>query len=596
MAAGLCELFRRAVLPTLSLAAGDSAILGAAAGATLALTWSGLMLRRPARVDAPRTAAEILLAPASSQKSTAFAFIALAVFSFVTLNAIERLDWNFVGQRLIVTVECLLALALMMRATQGVRDGEGSMRAVFVAPLVALIAIVAVPPGAARLAAWTGNRSLEPEAAFERYAAGEIAFRLMADVVVARSGFDDADYHRFLKERAAGTGRISVPDVEFAAPIVRAADRRNPDIFVFVIDSLRRDYLSPYNPDVSFTPNIAAVRRRELRVQERVHQARRHRARHGLDLVGGDRRPQGACEPVRAHERAGKAGQRERLPHRDQRLHRGRASPGRNAENDDRPRCPERRHRPVPEPPESGTHLDESGTDPRPVFGYFAPMNVHILNTQRGGQTSLDGDYPGFYAPYASRLKRIDGCFQQFIAYLKARNRYDDSIIVLTSDHGDSLGEEGHWGHAMWLFPEDVRIPLIVKIPEAMKPRVTTDLARVAFSTDIAPTLHALLDRPVLDLGPLFGAPLFVPAGASMLDRRRESFLLTSSYGATFGLLRRNGRFLYVSDLVEWRESAYDLSTGPLGASMVVDSALRRVNQRRIREQVTEVAELYESR
>ena len=129
-----------------------------------------------------------------------------------------------------------------------------------------------------------------------------------------------------------------------------------------------------------------------------------------------------------------------------------------------------------------------------------------------------------------------------------------------------------------------------------MKPRVTTDLARVAFSTDIAPTLHALLDWPVLDPGPLFGAPLFVPAGASMLDRRRESFLLTSSYGATFGLLRRNGRFLYVSDLVEWRESAYDLSTGPLGASMVVDSALRRVNQRRIREQVTEVAELYESR
>jgi Sulfatase len=596
MAAGLCELFKRAVLPTLSLAAGDSAVLGAAAGATLALTWSGLMLRRPARVDAPRTAAEILLAPASSQKSTAFAFIALAVFSFVTLNAIERLDWNFVGQRLIVTVECLLALALMMRATQGVRDGEGSMRAVFVAPLVALIAIVAVPPGAARLAAWTGNRSLEPEAAFERYAAGEIAFRLMADVVVARSGFDDADYHRFLKERAAGTGRISVPDVEFAAPIVRAADRRDPDIFVFVIDSLRRDYLSPYNPDVSFTPNIARFADENF-VFKNVF------TRHG-----GTELAMASIWSGATVVRKVRASQFERMNALEKLVN---ANGYRIAINDftvaEHLRAATPKTTIDPGVPSVDTdlcqnlrslerHLDESGTDPRPVFGYFAPMNVHILNTQRGGQTSLDGDYPGFYAPYASRLKRLDGCFQQFIAYLKARNRYDDSIIVLTSDHGDSLGEEGHWGHAMWLFPEDVRIPLIVKIPEAMKARVTTDLARVAFSTDIAPTLHALLDRPVLDLGPLFGAPLFVPAGASMLDRRRESFLLTSSYGATFGLLRRNGRFLYVSDLVEWRESAYDLSTGPLGASMVVDSALRRVNQRRIREQVTEVAELYESR
>jgi arylsulfatase A-like enzyme len=164
---------------------------------------------------------------------------------------------------------------------------------------------------------------------------------------------------------------------------------------------------------------------------------------------------------------------------------------------------------------------------------------------------------------------------------------------VLTSDHGDSLGEDGYWGHAMWLFPEDVRLPLIVHIPEALKPAVTTDLARLTFSTDIAPTLYTLLGHEVRSPGPLFGEPLFVATDRELSDRRRQSYLLTSSYGATYGLLRRNGRLLYVSDLVEWSESAYDLSNDGAGKPVTADADLRRINQRLIRHHVDEVAALY---
>jgi arylsulfatase A-like enzyme len=419
----------------------------------------------------------------------------------------------------------------------------------------------------------------------------------MSDVIVARSGFDDPDYHRFLKEHAAGDiGRIQVPDVEFSAPVVRAADRRNPDIFIFVIDSLRRDYLSPYNAAVTFTPNIAKFAEENFVFKNAF-------TRHGGTELAMASIWSGATvvrkvrashfERMNALEKLVTAnGYRIAINDFTVAEHILPTTPKTTIDPDvasvDTDLCQNLRS--------LEAHLDEPGSGSGPVFGYFAPMNVHILNTQRGGQTSLDGDYPGFYAPYASRLKRIDGCFQQFISYLKDRNRYDESIIVLTSDHGDSLGENGRWGHAMWLFPEDVRLPLIVKVPESVKPELTTDLGRLAFSTDIAPTLYALLGRTVTDFGPLFGAPLFARADGTLTDRRRDSFLLTSSYGATYGLLRRNGRFLYVSDLVEWQESAYDLSKGVLGSSMTIDSALRRVNQRRIREQAAEVAELYEGR
>jgi phosphoglycerol transferase MdoB-like AlkP superfamily enzyme len=179
---------------------------------------------------------------------------------------------------------------------------------------------------------------------------------------------------------------------------------------------------------------------------------------------------------------------------------------------------------------------------------------------------------------------------------LKAQDLYDDSIIILTSDHGDSLGAEGRWGHQFFLFPEDVRIPLIVSLPKSQRSALTTDLGRVSFLTDITPTLLSLLGQPVPDLGPLFGSPLFVPANQEPAPRRRESFLVMSSYGSTYGLLRRNGRSLYISDLLNWREYAYTLRRDPLGERETVSESVRRLSQAGILGHVRQVEDLYRRR
>ena len=123
--------------------------------------------------------------------------------------------------------------------------------------------------------------------------------------------------------------------------------------------------------------------------------------------------------------------------------------------------------------------------------------------------------YPGFFAPVASSVRFVDGCFGGFIDSLKRAGLYDRSIIVLTSDHGDSLGEEGRWGHAFFLYPEVMRVPLIIHLPSSLRQQVSADPDAVAFSTDITPTLYALLGHEPMDLGPLFGRPLFGPAGAA---------------------------------------------------------------------------------
>src|SRR5262249_51625212 len=102
--------------------------------------------------------------------------------------------------------------------------------------------------------------------------------------------------------------------------------------------------------------------------------------------------------------------------------------------------------------------------DDRPIFAMTRPLELHIGNIATA-TTPAGESYPGFYGPYAARVRRIDSCFGQFIDTLKTLHLYDDSIVILTADHGDSLGEGQRWGHGFTVFPEVLRIPLMVHLP-----------------------------------------------------------------------------------------------------------------------------------
>ena len=160
----------------------------------------------------------------------------------------------------------------------------------------------------------------------------------------------------------------------------------------------------------------------------------------------------------------------------------------------------------------------------QPTFFYSLPQNIHptvaLARKVPAGETYPDG----FDARVASSLHRIDACFGTFMDFLKQEHLYDDSVIVVTSDHGDLLGEEGRWGHSFWLYPDVMKIPLIVHVPSWLKTTIRADLDARVFSTDITPSLYALLGYQPQDLGPLFGRSFFTPRdGDSSLAAARES-------------------------------------------------------------------------
>jgi hypothetical protein len=240
-----------------------------------------------------------------------------------------------------------------------------------------------------------------------------------------------------------------------------------------------------------------------------------------------------------------------------------------------------------------------AGASRAPIFALTRPLELHIGNIASAAVPPGES-YPGFHAPYASRVRRIDACFGEFLDMLRRTRLYDDSIIVLTSDHGDSLGEGQRWGHGFTAFPEVLRIPLIIRVPRAIRERLSADVARVAFSTDITPTLYALLGETPSTHGPrdtrdlLLGAPLLVDPSTDLSWRRRESYLVASSYGPVYGLISRNGRHLYLADGVESREYVYDLGADRTDVRVGMTDAEREASRQAIRQQIGELAAWYD--
>ncbi|MCI0437397.1 MAG: sulfatase-like hydrolase/transferase, partial [Gemmatimonadetes bacterium] len=238
--------------------------------------------------------------------------------------------------------------------------------------------------------------------------------------------------------------------------------------------------------------------------------------------------------------------------------------------------------------------LAERLTGDRPVFVYSLPQDLHVSTIARDGGSAIDSDgYPGFYAPVASRLKAIDRCFGDFIGDLKARGLYDESIVIVTSDHGDSLGEEGRMGHAYTLYPEVVRIPLLMHLPSRLASTMVPENEGLVFSTDITPTLHALLGASPAQPRPFFGRSLFRAGDARPRGPESAVPVLAASYGAVYAALLDEGDTLYVLDTINLREQAFSLSLAGTRSAVTATPAIREAGQQAIRTTVEDIAAFY---
>ena len=97
--------------------------------------------------------------------------------------------------------------------------------------------------------------------------------------------------------------------------------------------------------------------------------------------------------------------------------------------------------------------------------------------------------------PYDGEIAFADSQVGRLIHFLKSKGLYENTLIVLSGDHGESLGEHGEKYHGFFIYNATLHVPFIIHLPGAASPRVVPDLVNLA---DLMPTvLQALkIDVP----------------------------------------------------------------------------------------------------
>ncbi|WP_191965423.1 MULTISPECIES: sulfatase [Haloferax] len=163
---------------------------------------------------------------------------------------------------------------------------------------------------------------------------------------------------------------------------------------------------------------------------------------------------------------------------------------------------------------------------------------------------------------YADDVQFLDRHIGEFFDRLRLRGMYDDSLIVLLGDHGQSLGENEYWGHGTFLYESLVKIPLVIKPPSDMSP--IPDIPAPTSITDLFDFLFEVVNgrSDQIDFNSIFG----------------NEYVVTESYGPHESLLvdgvSSDGyRGLATEDCY----GIINLSTADVTTNMVEDSCLREL-------------------
>jgi arylsulfatase A-like enzyme len=139
-------------------------------------------------------------------------------------------------------------------------------------------------------------------------------------------------------------------------------------------------------------------------------------------------------------------------------------------------------------------------TTDRPFFAWVHYYDVHA--TYEPPEPFLSRLSPN---PYAGEVAYVDHELGRLLDSLEASGREADTIVVVTADHGEGLGEHGEKTHSYLIYESTMHVPLIVRGPGIAAGRRVTD---VVSNAAIAPTLVALAGLtalPETDVGELPG-------------------------------------------------------------------------------------------
>lgn len=199
----------------------------------------------------------------------------------------------------------------------------------------------------------------------------------------------------------------------------------------------------------------------------------------------------------------------------------------------------------------------ESYDETRQRLG-FAP-DPEALSSHRTSLTPFDVDQ--VRALYDNGIRAADAAMEQLFDLLRASGLYEDSVLVVLSDHGEEFLEHGDFNHGRTVYQELVHVPLLLRLPQAAEGGrvVETPVSLL----DVAPTVLAACAIPVPEQ---FEGSSLLPlvrdaAAEGIADRRSHYFESPNVARGACGL--REGSWKFIRDSRAAPGELYNLETDP---------------------------------
>ena len=163
-----------------------------------------------------------------------------------------------------------------------------------------------------------------------------------------------------------------------------------------------------------------------------------------------------------------------------------------------------------------------------PHYNYYWPSDFEQLhencaNYVPGNLVPSDEAIGQVIRRYQNAVHWVDYAIEEFVDFLKFKGRYDNSVIIITGDHGEEFQEEGSWFHCSSLNKYQTEVPIIIKWPDWVKDLPAQDNVS---HYDVMPSLLNLIGLDPKYYEDLAGQSLF-----DYQDSPREAVLSTVHRG-----------------------------------------------------------------
>ena len=204
--------------------------------------------------------------------------------------------------------------------------------------------------------------------------------------------------------------------------------------------------------------------------------------------------------------------------------------------------------------------------DSTPAYFHFHLMSVHNLGPRMNkfkkykpaGRTTFDVE--NYVNRYDNGVLQADHYIKKIFSSLSEKGYLQNSIVVITGDHGEALGENGNFGHSRSIYTDQILTPILIYDPENVKYQNTS----YATLLDIAPTIVDRLGLPIPETW----------EGVSLYSEKFNNELTYHQQNNQYAIIhsKDDKRYKLIYDSRTGEQELYELNTDLYETNNLIDS------------------------